>query len=81
MRTTIEIKDELRATLLHLAARRGMKGFSAIVAEAIEKYLKTGGDDARKRRGALRLRGTLSGKEGARLRTVTAELRRSWRSS
>ena len=40
MRTTIEIKPEHRARLLELAARRGNKGFSELVGEALEAYLR-----------------------------------------
>jgi predicted DNA-binding protein len=40
MRTTIEIPDDQRARLLELAARRGEKGFSALVREALELYLR-----------------------------------------
>ena len=39
MRTTIELKPEHRAALLELAARRGEKGFSSLIADAIEAYL------------------------------------------
>ncbi|MCH7921306.1 MAG: ribbon-helix-helix protein, CopG family [Planctomycetes bacterium] len=37
MRTTIEMSDHLRAELLQLAAKRGLKGFSQIVEEAISQ--------------------------------------------
>ena len=40
MRTTIEIKPEHRAKLLELAARRGQKGFSQLIAEALEAFLR-----------------------------------------
>ena len=40
MRTTIEIRPEHRSALLALASRRGHKGFSAVLAEAIESFLK-----------------------------------------
>jgi hypothetical protein len=36
MRTTAEIRDDHRAMLLEIAARRGEKGFASIVAEATE---------------------------------------------
>jgi predicted transcriptional regulator len=36
MRTTIELKPEHRARLLELAARRGQKGLSAVIQEAID---------------------------------------------
>ncbi len=39
MRTTIEIPDEQRARLLEIAGRRGEKGFSKLVQEALELYL------------------------------------------
>jgi predicted transcriptional regulator len=39
MRTTIEVDAEHRAELLRLAAKRGVKGFSQIVKEAINEYL------------------------------------------
>ena len=39
MRTTVEIKPEHRSALLALAARRGYKGFSAVLEKAIEIYL------------------------------------------
>jgi len=39
VRTTIEIKPGHRARLLEVAARRGEKGFSSVIAEALESYL------------------------------------------
>jgi len=39
VRTTIELKPEHRARLADLAARKGAKGFSSIIAEAIDVYL------------------------------------------
>ena len=39
MRTTVEIPDQLRARLLALAARRGEKGYSRLVEEAIARYV------------------------------------------
>jgi len=79
MRTTVEIKDAHRARLLELAARRGEKGFSRIIEEAIEAYLKMAKENEERRRRALLVRGSLSSKEADRLRRDTAALRRSWR--
>jgi len=39
MRTAIEMRPEHRARTLELAANRGEKGFSAVVAEALDFYL------------------------------------------
>lgn len=79
MRTTVEMKTEHRSALLGLAARRGEKGFSSVLAEAIEEYLR--GGEARRRRikEFLSLEGTLSAGEAEELRKVTTELRESWR--
>jgi len=79
MRTTIELKDEHRAKLLELAARRGEKGFSDVLAEAIETYLDGLSRDEKKRQAALRLRGSLGEAEADELRQATRSLRESWR--
>lgn len=79
MRTTVEINDEHRARLLQLAASRGDKGFSRIVAEAIERYLAELDSSSVMRRKGLRLCGSLSRKEADRLRAATSNIRQSWR--
>ncbi len=79
VRTTIEMKPEHRAQLLEIAARRGEKGFSSIVAEAIEAYLAGRSGNQRARARALRLRGSLSAGEGEELRRAAAALREFWR--
>lgn len=45
MRTTIELSDRTYARLRAKAAERGMRGFSAIVEQALESYLASGGED------------------------------------
>lgn len=79
MRTTIEIRDEYRARLLEIAARRGEKGFSRIVEQALEAYLRS--EEAREeaRRLALASRGSLTAKEAAGLEARAREVRESWR--
>ena len=79
MRTTVEINDEHRARLLQLAARRGDKGFSHIIAEAIERYLAELDSSSVMQRKALRLCGSLSRREADRLHVDTAKIRQSWR--
>lgn len=79
MRTTIELSDEHRARLLELAARRGEKGFSSIVEEALERYFTR--EDRRRQavERALAALGSLSPDEADRLDQDVQELRRSWR--
>jgi hypothetical protein len=45
MRTTIELTDRTYTRLRAKAAERGMRGFSSIVEEALERFLEAGGED------------------------------------
>jgi Ribbon-helix-helix protein, copG family len=44
MRTTVELSDRTYTRLRARAAERGMRGFSAIVEEALERLLEQGGE-------------------------------------
>lgn len=79
MRTTIEMKPEHRARVLELAANRGEKGFSTVVAEALELYLEV--QNARKNaiQSALALKGSMRETEAAGLLTRTRGVRANWR--
>lgn len=79
MRTTIEIRDDLRAKLLDLAARRGEKGFSRLVEEALDLYVGT--EEAREaaRRQALMVRSSLATDEADKLEERTRTIREEWR--
>ena len=79
MRTTIEMKPEHRGALLTIAARRGQKGFSALVADAIEDYLKDEGEWERRREAVLALAGSVSAEDAEELRQATRALRETWR--
>lgn len=79
MRTTVEIKPEHRSALLAIAARRGEKGFSAVLEEAIEGFLRSQGERQRRKRKALSLQGCLSDREAADLRETARSLRESRR--
>jgi hypothetical protein len=79
MRTTIEIKPEHRARILELAAARGEKGFSSVVAEALELYLKAQNDRKKAIRNALALKGSMGDKEAADLLERTRKIRANWR--
>ena len=45
IRTTIELSDRTYTRLRAKAAERGMRGFSAIVEEALDRFLERGDDD------------------------------------
>jgi hypothetical protein len=79
VRTTIEMNDEHRAALLELAARRGLKGFSSLVDDAIARYLVAEAARHDKRRAAIHLRGALTKAEAQAFRARTVALRDEWR--
>ena len=79
MRTTIEMDPEHRARLLEIAARQGEKGFSGVVAEAIETYLVDQDELIERQRKALQLKGRMSEEEAADLTETINEIRDSWR--
>jgi hypothetical protein len=81
MRTTVEITDAQRAKLLQLAASRGEKGFSGLVQEALDLYLRMQTESSRRARvkAALSVLGTLGDKDVQALGEATRTLRKSWR--
>lgn len=79
MRTTVELKTEHRSRLLAIAARRGEKGFSSVLGEAVEVFLDDQVAGERRRQKALALQGCLKPKEARQLRETAASLRKRWR--
>ena len=75
----MEISDSQRADLLKLAAQRGDKGFSRIVREALDVYLR----QHRARRAlverALESEGSFSNAEADALERSVRALREKWR--
>lgn len=79
MRTTIEITDAQRSKLLALAARRGMKGFSALVREALDEYLEARRTDSASIAAALATKSSLTPQEADELAASCAIIRETWR--
>lgn len=79
MRTTVEMKAEHRSALLALAARRGEKGVSSVLAEAIEHYLDNERSRAHRRKELLSLAGSISPTEAKELHNLTRSIRENWR--
>ena len=78
MRTTIELTEEQRALLHAIAARRGSRGYSRVVQEAIDFYLKHHAEAESARRLLLDRKGAWSADEAERTRKALRELRASW---
>jgi hypothetical protein len=79
MRTTLEITDAQRARLLEIAARRGEKGFSRLVQDALDRYLADDEDRTGKIAAALALAGTLDDESARALESSIRQLRKTWR--
>ena len=75
----MEMSAEHRSALLALAARRGEKGFSSVLNEAIDQYLRGETDREQRRKLLLSLAGSFSQKEADELRRETSALREHWR--
>lgn len=79
MRTTVELSDEVRAKLMELAARRGERGFSALVEEALVQYLD---EEQRRRRSveeAQAVIGAMDDEAATALEDSVRTLRERWR--
>ena len=78
MRTTVELTEEQRAELLKLAAKRGMKGFSGLVQEAIDSFLESQVSRTALIAAALAVKGALGG-EADEFEKRTQFIRKNWR--
>ena len=78
MRTTIELKEEHRALLHAIAARRGWRGYSKVIEEAIEFYLRHHSEAKDVRRALLDRRGAWRTEEAEKVREAIRELREKW---
>lgn len=79
MRTTVELSDELRARLLELAARRGEHGYSALVEEAVRRYLDYLERAPERLEEAVSAIGSISSEEAEALDNSVRALREIWR--
>lgn len=73
------MKPEHRARILELAANRGEKGFSALIAEALDLYFEEQQGRVKAIRAALSLKGSMKEAEAAGLLNHTRKIRADWR--
>jgi hypothetical protein len=79
MRTTVEITAEQHRALSALAQRRGERGFSRLVQEALDVYLSD--REGEELEVLLGLEGSLDEEEEREMRSRIDQARTSWRSS
>lgn len=73
------MRTERRARILELAANEGKKGFSGVVAEALDLHLADQKDREKASREALALKGSMSEADAAGLLAETRKIRANWR--
>jgi len=79
MRTTIELTDEQHQALTAVARKRGLRGFSTVVQEAVAAYLTELGTDETDL--LLSLEGSLSADDEQQLRSRIDTVKATWRAS
>lgn len=79
MRTTIELPEEQRARLRAIAARRGEKGYSVLIQEAVDRYLEEAERRERLAEEAKQAIGALGEEEIRSLERSIGALRDRWR--
>ncbi len=79
MRTTIELSNEHRSSLHSMAARRGLRGYSKLIQEAVDLYIQrmTTKEDAPK--DLLAMRGTWDKQEAREFQRRLKEIRKNWK--
>ena len=79
MRTSIEISDKHRSTLLSLAAQKGLRGYSGIIQEALDYYIAHQTRTADVREKVLRMKGSWKEEETEQIKYRLADLRENWK--
>jgi hypothetical protein len=79
MRTTVEITQEQHRALSAIAQRRGVRGFSVLVQEALDGYLANLTTDEVDL--LLGLEGVLSESDAREMRSRIKDARAAWRAS
>jgi metal-responsive CopG/Arc/MetJ family transcriptional regulator len=78
MRTTVVLSDELIAALHALAIRRGERGYSKVMEEAVSTYLRDQKKRQRDLRAILDIEGSWSEEEAEEVRRNLQEARKNW---
>jgi metal-responsive CopG/Arc/MetJ family transcriptional regulator len=79
MRTTVEITEEQHRALSAIAQRRGVRGFSPLVQEALDSYLANLDTDEVDL--LLGLEGMLTESDAQELRSRITDVKTTWRAS
>jgi metal-responsive CopG/Arc/MetJ family transcriptional regulator len=79
MRTTVELSDDLIAALHALAVRKGYRGYSRVMEEAVKHYLHEHEKKELSLSVLMKMRGSWSAEEAAETKKRLEEIRKNWR--
>ena len=79
MRTTIELSNDHRSSLHSLAARRGIRGYSKLIQEAVDLYIKEMTVKEGNAKLLLKMRGTWNKDDANAFSKKLREIRRNWK--
>ena len=79
MRTTIELSNDHRSSLHSLAVRRGLRGYSKLIREAVDLYIQEMTAKEGSATHLLRMRGTWNTEEARTFQKKLREIRKNWK--
>ncbi len=79
MRTTVELPDELIAALHAIAVKKGYRGYSKVMEDAVKHYLRDREKKDQSLSVLMRMRGSWNSEEAAETKKRLEEIRKNWR--
>ena len=79
MRTTIELSNEHRSSLHSLAARRGLRGYSKLIQEAVDLYIQETTARESDSKHLLKMRGTWNKEDARKFQKKLKGIRKNWK--
>ena len=79
MRTTVELSNDQRSFLRSLAARRGLRGYSKLIQEAVDLYIQEMTAKEGSARHLLQMRGTWNKEEARKFQKKLKGIRKNWK--
>ena len=79
MRTTIELSDDLISMLHALAVKKGYRGYSKVIEEALVFYIRENEKREAGREKILKMRGSWNRAEARETKRRLEEIRKNWK--
>jgi metal-responsive CopG/Arc/MetJ family transcriptional regulator len=78
MRTTVELSDDLIAALHAIAVKKGYRGYSKVMEDAVKHYLYDHEKREQSRSVLMKMRGSWNRKEAVETKKRLEEIRKNW---